>query len=97
MILMTATGTTVNVEWYGRSDIDRNLYLGAKDLTPAEAVAIFADPKQTKALTFYNDLQNMDDESTLAKLNAFTRFVQIRIDDINGLIIVALGKEEVEE
>lgn len=97
MILMTATGTTIQIAWYGRADIDRNLYIGALGLTPAEAVNIFSNPKQTKELVIYNDEQRMEDDNALKTWKGFTRFVQIRIDDINDLIIVALGKEEVEE
>lgn len=97
MILMTATGTTVEVEWYGRSDIDRNLYIGAKNITPADAVNIFTNPKQTKALTVFRDEQNMEDETTLAEWYGFTRFAAVRINDLEGTVIVSLGREEAGE
>ena len=94
MILMTATGTTVEIEWYGRSDFDRNLYIGLKGITVADAVRIFSDPKQTKTLTIFNDEQNLDDDNTRATWYGFTRLVSVRVNDIEGTINVGLGKEE---
>ena len=94
MILMTATGTTVEIEWYGRSDFDRNLYIGAKNIAAVDAVSIFANPKQTKELTIFKDEQNMEDETTLATWYGFTRFVSIRINDIENTINIGLGREE---
>ena len=94
MILMTATGTTVEIEWYGRSDFDRNLYIGVKNITAVDAVSIFANPKQTKELTIFKDEQNMEDETSLATWYGFTRFVGVRINDIEDTTVISLGREE---
>lgn len=95
MILMTAKGETVNVEWIARAELDRNLYIGARDITPAEAVNLFCDPSRTKTMTVYKDDQNMDDESTVATWIGFTRFVSVRVNDIEGTINIGLGLEEI--
>lgn len=97
MILMTNTGRTVSIDWHGRSDFDRCLYIGTKDLTMAEAAIIFGSSAETSRLTVYADEQNMEDESTQTLYTGFTELRHLRNNTTDGTVNVGLARQEVEE
>ena len=97
MKLMTNTGRTLPVEWCGRSDFDRNLYIGMKGISMAEAATLFGDKTETARMTLYRDEQNMDMEEGREEYKGFTEFVHLRNNTIEGTIVVGLARQEVEE
>ena len=93
MILKTKTGREISYSWTGISELDLNLYIGTLGLTVPEAVSIFCDPAETSTLTLIMDEQNPDLENNRRVLEGYTRFTQVRINPVEGTIIVGLGKE----
>lgn len=93
MILKTKTGREISYTWAGISELDLNLYIGTTGLTIPEAVNIFCDPEETAKLTLIMDEQNPNDEANQRVLEGYTRFTQVRINPVEGTIIVGLGKE----
>ena len=93
MILKTKAGREISYTWAGISELDLNLYIGTTGLTIPEAVNIFCDPKETAKLTLIMDEQNPNDETNQRVLEGYTRFTQVRINPVEGTIIVGLGKE----
>ena len=93
MILRTATGKTFNFKWEGVA-FDNVLYFGvdAKGASFELIIQVFTNPEETKVLDFYTDdkepATNLHNEYT-----GYTRFVSIRIDTIQNVIVVGLGKE----
>lgn len=97
MILMTASGRTVDIAWHGRSDFDRVLYIGTNGISMAEATTIFGDPAEVKTFDVFPDEQNMEDDGLKITYKGFTELVSIRNDRVNGTINVGLARQEVEE
>lgn len=94
MIIRTNTGKEIGYSWTGISELDFNLYIGTLGLTVPEAVAIFCNPEETAVLTLIPDEENSEDEAIHRILTGYTRFMQIRINPVEGTIIVGLGRQE---
>lgn len=77
--------------WFGVA-FTGDLVIGLENITLTEALQTFIDPQETATLTFYKD-PDLERQDTNETLEGYTRFISIRVDQIDNTINVSLGRE----